>query len=295
MAYMSFYFFMLIQVFGCLYYFEGRWALMLGYGSWLSTYDFLGVDMVNGPLWDRYGATYYGFVQVAIGESIDIANGLEAFLNLLTLLSLALVFTAYIFGIIIDRIVQLNEKKRMQQDLQDKIVEFCELLGLPDKVERKIVAKFLQMSEADVPVVCEKVGDLMRQLSRDLNNEIALTMVHSMHEAYQERRKQDQEEIESFIGETSWGLKKSHLKAPHAGNALVMPPEFPFTHYMFTLLRKLSFHPERYSQMMVHLMRKMDREFYVSGSKVYYFKVIQVPRFGIGLFIYPFLLSTGAL
>jgi hypothetical protein len=268
MAYMAFYFFMLIQVFGCLYYFEGRWALQLGYGSWLSTYDFLGIDMVNGPLWDRYGATYYGFTQVAIGESIDIANGLEAFLLILTLLALALVFTAYIFGIIIDRIVQLNEKKRMQQDLQDKIVEFCDLLGLPDKVERKIVAKFLQMSEADVPVVCERVGDLMRQLSRDLNNEIALTMVHSMHESYLERRKEDAEELESFLEETSWGLKKIHLKSRFGGNTAVIPPDFPFTHFMFTLLRKLSFHPERYSQMMVHFMRKMERVFYVSGSKV---------------------------
>jgi len=42
---------------------------------------------------------------LATGEPIAVSNGLEAFLEGLFLIALALVFTAYLFGVIINRLV----------------------------------------------------------------------------------------------------------------------------------------------------------------------------------------------
>jgi len=89
-----------------------------------------------------------------------------------------------------------------------------------------------------------------------------------------------EEDTEALLGgdggpkaETEWGLRLDHLKSLGSdGVARAMPPAFPFSHYMYTLLRKLSFHPERYAQFLVSVMKTMSREFFVGRSKVFYFR-----------------------
>lgn len=46
---------------------------------------------------------------------------------------LGLVFVAYIFGVILSRIEALREAREKIQTAQDKIVEFCSDLNMPDK------------------------------------------------------------------------------------------------------------------------------------------------------------------
>jgi hypothetical protein len=51
------------------------------------------------------------------------ANWFEAFLWCVEFLGLGLVFVAFVFGTIIDRIGELREDRSKLQDCQDKIVE----------------------------------------------------------------------------------------------------------------------------------------------------------------------------
>lgn len=133
-------FFLIVQVAASLYYFEGRWALQLGYQSWLtltSSYPFASsIDLANSTtdLWDKYGVCYFQFTQVAVGGDPPMANGLEATIAVLFKLGLTLLFAAYIFGLVIGRLEALNEKRRGLQDIQDQVLSYCGLLGIADTV-----------------------------------------------------------------------------------------------------------------------------------------------------------------
>merc|ERR1712232_1372392 len=163
MVKMALWFFFLVQFSTCFYFFAGRVALRYGKPSWLLAADFLipAGSLPAQPLWTQFGVSLYYMTVAATGGEVPIENGVEAFLYILILLGIALVFTAYIFGIVIGRIEEIHEAKGEMQEVQDKLVEMCQLLDVPDKVERKVVRKWLDMAEAGLPLELEDLGDML--------------------------------------------------------------------------------------------------------------------------------------
>ena len=133
---MAFYFFLLVNISACVFFFEGRTAMDLGYASWLPLSNVLNVDMVSPEtsIFTKFGVTFWYYLDVATGNDAPAANGLELFLSIAFKVVLNLLFVAYIFGIVIGRLEERNHRRRAMEDIQDKVVEFCYLIGLPDKV-----------------------------------------------------------------------------------------------------------------------------------------------------------------
>ncbi len=164
-----------------------------------------------------------------------------------------------------DKIGQLREDRAALQDCQDKIVEICDDLGLPDKVERKIVKKWLSMGSHGMSVEINSIGEMISPLSKDLRKEVTLHVIWSWIATWQERRDDLQSELDQQLIE--FELEKRELnKFPHD---VSLPAAFPFTLFWHTWLRKLCFHPERYIGFLVNIMGSIDQKFLLTDTVLY--------------------------
>ena len=204
------------------------------------------------PVFVQYQFTMY-FVAFGITNSpFFLNNWFEAFLWVVEFLGLGLVFVAFVFGVIIDRIGQLREERSALQDCQDKIVEICDDLGLPDKVERKIVKKWLSMGSHGLSVEINSIGEMIAPLSKDLRKEVTLHVIWSWISTWEERRKELQEELDMEL--VDYELEKLNLL--NVKKNVTLPAPFPFTVFFHTWLKKLCFHPEKYISFLVKIMQR---------------------------------------
>ncbi len=220
------------------------------------------------PVFVQYQFTMY-FVCFGITNSPFFQNNwFEAFLWVAEFLGLGLVFVAFVFGVIIDRIGQLREERAALQDCQDKIVEICDDLGLPDKVERKIVKKWLSMGSHGLSVEINSIGEMIAPLSKDLRKEVTLHVIWSWISTWEERRRELQEELDMDLVE--YELEKMQLTGFRKDVSL--PAPFPFTVFFHTWVKKLCFHPERYISYLVKIMQSIDQKFLIADSVLYDFE-----------------------
>lgn len=92
-------------------------------------------------------------------------------------------------------------------------MEICDDLGLPDKVERKIVKKWLSMGSHGMSVEIGSIGEMIAPLSKDLKKEVTLHVIWSWISTWEERRAELQSEVDLAL--VDYELSKLNLSGFH--------------------------------------------------------------------------------